>query len=72
MIAKKIYYWYYSYLLGCGCCSDAESKCGVEFDDGRYEEFDLPVCYEQEDLVAYLGDLKIFLAPDTKFECQYF
>lgn len=71
MIAKKIYYWYESYTLSCGWYSDVESKCGVEFDDGRYEEFDLPVCCEQEDLVAYLGELKIFPAPDAKFECKY-
>lgn len=72
MIAKRVDYWYDSYVLGCGCCSEFVSKCGITFDDGSYSEYDLPVCYEQEDLVAHLGDLKIFPAPDAKFECQYF
>ncbi len=66
---RLIRYTYYSYPLGCGCCSDSFSIFDM-WEDGqpKIEDESVNICCDEEDLRNYLSHLEPFdIDPDSEW-----
>lgn len=67
---RLVKYEYWSYTLGCGCCSDSESHYTV-WEDGVIKEYKVP-CEWIEDEVE-LREVLSHLEPfDIHSDCEWF
>jgi len=67
---NRVVYRYYSYALGCGCCSDAESV--VEYTTQEAEDLwaeleNFPVCSDKEELIEALSEYGFTCDENTGF-----
>lgn len=61
MVWRLIKYEYYSYTLGCECCSESSSTYDL-WEDGELvgDVVDCPLCENEEDLRKHLAHLEPF------------
>jgi hypothetical protein len=66
---RVIHYYYNTYDLGCGCCSDSLSEYTM-WEGGKCVEYDQPIalCENEQDLRKYLEYLEPFdVDPDSRW-----
>lgn len=68
-MGRLVRYSYYSYTLGCGCCSDSESTYDL-YEDGKLAEEDIycGLCENEQELREELAHLLPFdVDPDSNW-----